>query len=136
MKMNLLSKMGSVLWKRFGKGEWERALLSHTPSLGKGAERPIYQHQAQTWISDGSSGHLLWSHVISQEHHSWSGRLEMKWPWELCLSNPFPSLMSPCSGLSVKQGSFLRADMLLAHVDLACHPCDQKSRYGRDLRIA
>lgn len=36
MKMNLLGKMGSVLWKRFGKGEWERALLSHTPSLEKG----------------------------------------------------------------------------------------------------
>jgi len=36
LKMNLLGKMGSVLWKRFGKGEWEKALWSHTPSLEKG----------------------------------------------------------------------------------------------------
>ena len=37
----------------------------------------------------------------------------MQWPWELCLSNPLPSLMFPCSGLSVKQGSFLCAEMFL-----------------------
>lgn len=37
----------------------------------------------------------------------------MQWPWELCFSNPFPSLMFPCSGLSIKQGSFLCAEMLL-----------------------
>ena len=35
VKMNLLGKMGSVLWMRLGRGEWERVLWSHTPSLEK-----------------------------------------------------------------------------------------------------
>lgn len=85
MKMNLLGKMGSVLWKRFGRGEWERALWSHTPSLEKGPS----EHQAQTWIFDGCSGHLLWSYITSRGHNSWLGRFKCSGPGNSVSLTPF-----------------------------------------------